>query len=144
MSEAELNKLVYEAQVYRQQGQQLQEQIAQVAASVNEALSALDALKALKEKPEVSMVPLGSGVYVKGGKINAQMVLVGVGANILMEKPIDEAIETLEKRIDSSKQLSAQLDKALIEINSRLEKVDTKARRIIEDEGGADVRASKE
>ena len=137
MAEAEMDKLVYEAQVYRQQGEQLQSQMGEIAAGVSEAMSALDALKALKNNPEISMVPVGSGVYVKGGKINASVVLVGVGANILVEKPLDEAITIIEKRIETSRELSDRLEKALNDINTRLNKIDERARKLMADEEGA-------
>lgn len=135
MSDDEMNRLVYEAQQLRGQGQQLQAQLESIEDSVSEALSTIDALKEFKKNPEMSMVPVGSGVYVKGGKIKASTVLIGVGANVIVERPIDQAIATLEKRIEASKKLSEQIQKALGDINSKLEEIDNRAKKMIEEEG---------
>ncbi len=135
MSDEDMNRLVYEAQQLRGQGEQLQAQLDSIADSVNEAASTIDALKEFKKNPEMAMVPVGSGVYVKGGKIKAATVLIGVGANVLVERPLDQAIATLEKRIEASRKLSEQIGKALADINSRLETIDNQAKKMIEEEG---------
>ncbi len=135
MTDEEMNSLVYEAQQLRAQGQQLQMQLDSIGDSVAEAMSTIDALKEFKKNPEMSMVPVGSGVYVKGGKIKASTVLIGVGANVLVERPVDQAISTLEKRVEASRKLSEQIQKALSDINSKLEDLDNRAKKIIETEG---------
>ncbi len=135
MSDEEMNRLVYEAQQLRGQGEQLQMQLDSIGESVSEATSTIDALKEFKKNPEMSMVPIGSGVYVKGGKIKASTVLIGVGANVIVERPVDQAIATLEKRIESSKKLASQIQAALGEINSKLEGIDNRAKKMIEEEG---------
>ncbi|MFA5105684.1 MAG: prefoldin subunit alpha [Candidatus Micrarchaeia archaeon] len=135
MSDDEMNRLVYEAQQLRGQGQQLQAQLESIEDSISEALSTIDALKEFKKSPEMSMVPVGSGVYMKGGKIKASTVLIGVGANVIVERPLDQAVATLEKRIEASRKLSEQIQKALGDINSKLEEIDNRAKKMIEEEG---------
>jgi prefoldin alpha subunit len=45
------------------------------------------------------LIPVGAGTFVNGSLKNTSNVLIGVGAGIVIEKTVDEAVIKLEERI---------------------------------------------
>jgi len=56
----------------------------------------------LKEeaKPEETLLQLGSGVMIKAKPIDPKKVFYNVGAGVIIEKPVDDAIKDIDKRVD--------------------------------------------
>jgi prefoldin alpha subunit len=142
MTEEKLNKLAYEARFCQQQMGVLEQQAEVLAASANEIRATMDTLKALSSNKKPSMVPLGSGVYVKGAGVKQDSVLVNIGAGIMAEKSVADAVAFLETRLKSNEELSQKIGKGMGEMNSRLQKIDADARKLVE-EMNRDVRASQ-
>ncbi|RLE96867.1 MAG: prefoldin subunit alpha [Thermoprotei archaeon] len=69
-------------------------------ATLNEVVSAKSALEELEivEEGEELLVPIGAGVYVRTRISGKNEVLVTIGANILVEKSIEEARKYLDER----------------------------------------------
>jgi prefoldin alpha subunit len=51
-------------------------------------------------KEEELLVPIGSGTFLRGRLTDDEKVLVNVGANVVIEKTIEEARETLQNQIE--------------------------------------------
>ena len=73
--------------------------------------NSINELKGQKDK-EV-MVPIGSGVLMKGTILDDKKVLINVGANILVEKTLDEAKEIIKKQIEDILKAQDSLQKEL-------------------------------
>ncbi len=58
----------------------------------------IDNLKG-KEGSEI-LVPVGSGLYVKSKLLDSGKCLVNIGAGIVMEKPIEEAVKLIDKQME--------------------------------------------
>lgn len=54
------------------------------------------------------LIPIGGGTFVNGSLKNTSNVLIGVGAGIVIEKPVDETLIKLEERI---KRIQENLEK---------------------------------
>jgi prefoldin alpha subunit len=67
----------------------------------------VEQLHAVDENAEL-LIPVGAGTFVNGSLKNSSNVLIGVGAGIVIEKPIDDAITKLDERI---KRLQENLEK---------------------------------
>ena len=67
----------------------------------------IEQLHAVDESSEL-LIPVGAGTFVNGSLKNASNVLIGVGAGIVIEKPVDEAVIKLEERI---KRIQENLEK---------------------------------
>lgn len=84
----------------------IDQQIQVLSTVVQDMETAIASIKALEEKGE-GMVPIGAGVFVpveaKGDKL-----VVGVGANVFVEKNVEEAISILERRRDSARKALEQ------------------------------------
>lgn len=78
-----------------------------------ESRNSYEALKNLSSESEtISLIPLGIGVYAKSIISPINKVLVNIGANVVVEKKKDDAINFIEQRIKefdlASKQLTSQ------------------------------------
>jgi prefoldin alpha subunit len=65
---------------------------------VEKAYQSLENLEGEKGKPEL-MVPIGGDCFINAKSDSVDKVVVGIGSNIFVEKPISEAKEVLEKRM---------------------------------------------
>jgi len=127
-----LSQLSYEAQMLQGQGENVQEQLNALAALVAQLQAAIESLKVLKERNGGAdgFVPIGAGVLAPA-KINNGAVLVEVGANVLIEKPCDEAINNLEARLKETLEAQEKMQHGALNLGRRLREIDLEAREII-------------
>jgi len=127
-----LSQLSYEAQMLQGQGENVQEQLNALAALVAQLQAAIESLKVLKERNGGAdgFVPIGAGVLAPA-KINNGAVLVEVGANVLIEKPCDEAINNLEARLKETLEAQEKMQQGALNLGRRLREIDLEAREII-------------
>ncbi|MDG6954317.1 MAG: prefoldin subunit alpha [Nitrososphaerota archaeon] len=74
-----------------------------------EGRAALDAIKGLQEKTSEVLTQIGGGVMLRADPPATDKVLVQVGANVVLEKPREEAVAILEER-------SRDIEKSLVAI----------------------------
>lgn len=79
---------------------------------INSTLASIDEI----EKSEEVLFPIGAEAYTLGKIINKKKLIVEIGANIAMEKTIEEGKETLNKR-------KIELENALKNIQNEIVKV---------------------
>jgi len=65
---------------------------------VEKAYQSLENLEGEKGTPEI-MVPIGGDCFINAKTDNIKTVVVGIGSNIFVEKPVADAMEVLEKRM---------------------------------------------
>jgi prefoldin alpha subunit len=100
--EEELRQLAVEQRLLEQTADAVQSRINMVNAVVTDltyASAALDALEKEKENSEL-LVPIGGGSYVKAKLGAPDKVVVSVGAGVSIEKTVEEAKETVKKRLE--------------------------------------------
>lgn len=102
MNEEEVRQMMATLDFYRGQLEGLAEQGQIIQMSLQENIRARETLKKYKEAGEGSeiLVPMGGDSFVKAKVSSSDKVLVGLGAGITMEKTIDSALETIEKRVE--------------------------------------------
>ena len=93
------NQLLNEINVYKQQGDLIQQQIELVRASIAEGKDSVEAF-----------VPVGAGSFIKGELKNTDEVIVSIGSGIAVKKDVDGARETIARQ---KKDLEDSLDKML-------------------------------
>lgn len=64
---------------------------------IDDTLSSLEGVKGLRDK-DLVLFSIGSMSYVRGKIVDKDKILVNVGAGVVVEKTIDEAIEYLRDR----------------------------------------------
>lgn len=105
------NQLLNEINVYKQQGDLIQQQIELVRASIAEVDALTNTLDDLEGKGSVeAFVPVGAGSFIKGELKNTDEVIVSIGSGIAVKKDVDGARETIARQ---KKDLEDSLDKML-------------------------------
>ena len=116
--EEELRRLSVEMRFLEQTAETLQQRISMVNAAMTDlsyANTALENLEKEKENTEL-LVPIGGSSYIKAKLTSHDKVIVGMGANVSIEKTLPEAkvlikerLEELEKSMRSAQQQFSQI-----------------------------------
>lgn len=113
----------FELEMLKQQAGQLEGKKAEVSRRLLEADAAMTALRALRKGGEHSMlVPLGSGVFKEACSAHGDVV-VDVGANVSVRKPVAEAVKTVEERKEKFESLMSNIDRNTEMLNSRAQAI---------------------
>ena len=148
--EETFRRLVVELRILEGTAETLQSRMNLIGAALAEFRVAKTTMEGVeKEKKDAPLfVPVGGGSFVKAKLESADKMIVGIGANVAVEKPIREAKESLESRISDLEQtrtsLGQQFNQVLAKIQdgrTKLEEVTTKLR---EKGASRDVRETKE
>jgi prefoldin alpha subunit len=128
--EDELRKLSVEMRFLEQTAESLQQRISMVNAAMNDltyANMALESMEKEKENAEL-LVPIGGSSYIKVKLVSSDKVIVGMGANVSIEKTLPEAkaiveerLEELEKTMRSAQQQFGQVAERINAGRSRVE-----------------------
>jgi len=135
--EETFRRLAVELRILEGTAEALQSRINLVRAALTELRVASMTLEGVeKEKKNASLfVPIGGGSYVKAKLDSAEEVIVGIGADVAVERTMKEARENLENRIaelaKTGNTLGQQLNDVIGKIGehrSELEEVTAKLR----------------
>ncbi len=90
-----------EYRVLAEQIQQVQQHLATLEQHVQQLQSVQQALTQLStmSAPRETFVPVGAGIFFTGTIQNTQEVLLNVGSNICVKKPVQEAVQTIDKQL---------------------------------------------
>jgi len=107
----ELQKLGRLVEVNRSRMSRLSEQISMLEEAAAEHAQVLKALKALEAGPDAgSMIPLGAGVQLVVERSPGSGVVIDLGSGIQAERPLEEAIPMVEKRLEDIETLLSTLN----------------------------------
>ena len=126
----QMAKLAYQAQVYQQQQQLLQQQLAMLDNGVRELNLTLASLESLDKAKGPSYFTIGSGAFVKAEKFDSRKVLVNVGAGVFVEKECEQAIVLVKKRIDNARSAVQRLSAEFESLGNRLRELEQKAQQL--------------
>jgi len=121
MNKANEQKLQEKVMIYQILSQQLEEfanqgQVLEARLSeIEVTIEALNDMKNVIEGSE-SLVPLGSGCFGHGNISKKDNVVIDVGAGIMIEKPIAEALKIIKGR-------KSEVDNVKIKLQSEIEKI---------------------
>ena len=121
----ELQRMVFEINLLERQVQELQGQIQTIRALKNENNATRKALNGLPQ--EETFFGLGSGTLVKAKVTDAQKALIEIGAGVVAEKSIGDAVAILGERDTRMEALLARLENDLKNTGEALDSVSIKA-----------------
>jgi len=148
--EETFRRLVVELRILEGTAEALQSRINLVNAALTEFRVASITLEGLeKEKKATSLfVPVGGGSYIKAKLESADKVIVGMGANVAVERTVKEAKENLGNRIAELEKTRTTLGQQFAQVvgkiqddRAKLEEITAKLR---EGETTKGVRKTKE
>ena len=125
-----------EFQMLMQQLQQLQQNITSLEKHVVDLRSLdnnLDVVLNSKTGSE-TLVPLGSGIFLKGILKETDNVVMNIGANACVEKTIDEAKETINKQLEEVSSVLERMQEEDVRLGVRIQELQTEFQDLKESE----------
>lgn len=121
-NEETLRRLLTELRLLEATTEALQNRINLVNAAIAELSFASATIIGLEkeEKGKPLLVPIGGGSFVKAEISTTETMVVGMGAGVSVEKPRDEAKETIEKRISELEKSRNTLEQQLSQVLERM------------------------
>ncbi len=120
--EQAIRKLSMELRYYEQTGEALQQRLTMMNAALTDLTYAnftLDSLEKEKENAEM-MVPIGGSSYINVKLANPDIVLVGMGSGVSVEKTLPEAKDIIKQRLDELEKTRVQAQQQLSQIVERI------------------------
>src|SRR3989442_8643837 len=116
--EQQVRQLLSDIRLLESSARVLQSRLDIISAALSETLTAVQTLEGSREANEgtESLIPIGSGSFVKARLAEPQKAIIGIGAGVCIEKTTDESIKELRVR-------SSELEKARGTITNQLEQV---------------------
>ncbi|MBS7611462.1 prefoldin subunit alpha [Candidatus Bathyarchaeota archaeon] len=144
-SDEEINRLATEIQLLEATLNVIKSRLDMTDATLSESQMALETLKALESAKEGDniLVPIGAGSYIFAKVESISKVVVGVGANVCVEKSIKESIDMISERISRLEQIKSSLQQQLVQASQKLEESRGNLERLIRiREAGGSARKS--
>ena len=125
----DFQKSLVQLRVYEGSARALQARLEIVNAALNEFSLASTTLEGVKTQKtdEDALIPVGGGSYVRVRLSDISKIVMGVGAGVAVEKPIEDSVSEIKERIadlDKARtSLQEQLSQALFRIEEGREKL---------------------
>ncbi|MEM0493156.1 MAG: prefoldin subunit alpha [Candidatus Thermoplasmatota archaeon] len=135
MSEEEVMKNLSVIEYYKEQLSYIDAQLQYLQAMIEDNLKSRMTLEQLKKNQDVSetLVPIGTGVFIHASLKDTSKALIDIGAGVVAEKNIDEAIQKIDKRIEEIQRNQERLYSMSDRIQQETEDLSAKTQRMIED-----------
>lgn len=139
MDEEKMQEQIFILQQLQAESEAVQRRIVElelVQAELDKTIESLEYFESLDGSVE-ALMNLGGGVFAYVDVKDSKKMLVDVGAGIIVEKQVDEAIETLKRKKEKVNENIAKLEQVLQQIVGQ-------ARRIQEEIAKAQAKEEKE
>jgi len=125
----DFQKSLVQLRAYEGSARALQARLGMVNAALNEFSLASTTLEGVKTQKtdEDALIPVGGGSYVRVKLSDISKIVMGVGAGVAVEKPIEDSVSEIKERIadlDKARtSLQEQLSQALFRIEENRERL---------------------
>lgn len=120
---------------YKQQLESIDLQLQYLQSTLAEyqrAKLTVEQLNAVDEHSEV-LIPLGAGTFINGSLKNSSNVLIGVGAGLVVEKTVEEAVKKLDERTQRIQENLEKMASLGQKIQSDAEELSRKTQQMMEE-----------
>lgn len=133
-SDETLDELVYELQILRGFAENIQERIGLINATITELQLAISTLEGMNSEATGSsmLVPIGGGSYVRAKLEDSERLIVGVGADVAVEKTVGETKADFQSRILEFEKARTALQQQLDEASTKIDAVQREAQRVVQ------------
>ena len=130
--EREIQESVMKMRYIEQQVTSLQQQAQDSQRAMIEFATSINALKEIKKitGDNESLVPLGAGVFIDASVKKQDSVLMDIGSGAIVEKTVDEAMKTLEKREEAMKNRMIAIDNMVRNLETQYMEAGTKVQQL--------------
>ncbi len=139
--EEKLRQGLVQLRIYEGSAQALQARLEIVSAAMNEFASASSTLEGVKtQQPEAeTLIPVGGGSFVRARLGDVTKIVMGVGAGVAIEKPIEESIAEIKSRLADLEKARTSLQQQLTQIAMKIEEERERVGEIVKKSGGDSV-----
>ncbi|MFQ6052357.1 MAG: prefoldin subunit alpha [Candidatus Hydrothermarchaeota archaeon] len=125
----ELQQLLMELEIYSARIESLKQQNELINTSIAELLTTVQTLDEISEleKDSEILTPIGSGSYIHAKIADTKNVVLGLGADVAMEKSIPDAKESIESRIGELQAVQEEIQKTMADLVEKIEKIRPRA-----------------
>ncbi len=125
MNEQELQQKYMEIQMLEQQLKMLQNQLFKMDEQIIEIRLALENLDDIKSTPKGKelLVPLTQGIFLKSELKDNEKLIVNVGANVTVEKTVEETKDLLKKQITEISKYREEIESTMHNFEKQFEKL---------------------
>jgi len=92
----------------------------------------LEGLKSVNQGDEI-LVPIGASSFIRARIDDTQNVISGIGANVSVDRTVDEAIKNLEERISLTESKINQNQENYMKVAGTLEQLSARARAVLQE-----------
>ncbi len=130
--EEELQRYSHLIEYYKTQLQSIETQFSYIQTTILDYMQAKITIEKISETKKGTdfLVPIGGGTFTYVTAKNTSQILTEVGAGIVIDRTPTEAIEIVQKRIDTLEQsqknisnMSQQIQKQIYELTGKAEKI---------------------
>jgi prefoldin alpha subunit len=129
----ELTKYMTLIEQYKEQMSSLETQSSYIQAAIadyNKAKMTIEQLSKTKKGEEI-LLPIGGSTYIKAATIDSSQVLFDIGAGVVTEKSLDDAINNIDKRIGDLQKTLERLVEIIQNLQNEAAEVSQKAQNLI-------------
>lgn len=94
----------------------------------------IEGLKTLKKGDEI-LVPVGASSFIRARIDDTEKVIAGIGANVSVDRTIEEAAKNLEERISSTEERIRENQENYMKVAARIEELTAEVRKILSEKG---------
>ena len=137
----EMRQLLVEIRFLESSSRVLQSRLDIVTAALSETLTAIQTLEGTKGRAGDSeiLIPIGSGSFVKARIADPQSIIIGVGAGVCIEKPIEDSMKDLRVRSSELEKARASVTQQLGQVLNRAEDYREHLNELVRKKGGGTV-----
>ncbi len=118
-SDEERAQKAMESQILQAQISELEKQLDEISSKKAELLFIKESLNQIKNQSNKDiLLPLGSGILIRGKLTDDKKVLVNIGGNTIVEKSVDEAKQIIDKQIEEISSVSKLIDNEIKKYSS--------------------------
>ena len=139
----DLDSIAAQLEVQQAKGDAIRQQIQSMQASMVDVGGATEAIRNLKKATKDMLVPVGAGAYLSCPKPDTDRVVVGIGANVLVQKKPEEALALMEERQKSLGNAIRTAQEDLEQVIVEIDELSKQASALAAAGAGQNVRASK-
>lgn len=145
MSEDEIRKLAVEIQNYEMQKSVIERRMEILLSTISELEVTEQTLENIKNEKsgQEFLAPIGSGSYVKAKLSSSDKVLMGLGADVVAEVNIEDAIGKLNERKKTFQKAVLELRGHLQQLQSKLNELRAKVQQLLEKTKNLETRRSE-
>jgi len=133
-----LRQGLVQLRVYEGSARALQSRLDILNAAMNEFAMASVTLEGVQsQKPDAeALIPVGGGSFVRGKLADVSKIVMGVGAGVAIEKPIQDSISEIKGRVSDLEKARTALQEQLTQTLFRIEEERERLGEIVKKRGG--------